>query len=221
MADPMEDNRDASGAIKPEVEAWLSEIEQAQRDMDAYHKRCKGIRDRYRYEDAKKTNKRKFQMLWSNIEILKPSVYARRPNPEVNSRFKTSDPVVRVASEMLERNLDFQFDLCDYDDVFKQVRNSYLLYGRGAARLVYDAEIENRDNGDPGPESLDKDDPEAEPLEEAAKSPLGVEPGGGASDAATDEVLRAENVRLEFIQRDDLIHPKARRWKELPWLAFR
>jgi hypothetical protein len=247
-----EDIRDATGQVKPEVEAWLSEIEQAQRDMDPYHKRCKGIRDRYRYEDAKKTNKRKFQMLWSNVEILKPSVYARRPNPEVNSRFKTSDPVVRIASEMLERNLDFQFDLCDYDQAFKEVRNSNLLYGRGAARLVYDAQIEDRDNGDPGPKSLDRDDSGSGPKDDGG---LGGEGSGGADtsrsvrgmggddnsgaddgegvgrsgddiardapDAASDEVLRAENVRLEYINRDDLIHPKARRWAELPWLCFR
>ena len=34
------------------------------------------------------------------------------------------------------------------------------------------------------------------------------------------ETLKFENVHLDFVQLTDFIHPKARTWKELPWIDY-
>ena len=49
--------------LSADVTLWLDLIEDAQKDMRDYTRRCDKIDKRYRYEAAQKTNRRKFQML--------------------------------------------------------------------------------------------------------------------------------------------------------------
>jgi hypothetical protein len=46
---------------------------------------------------------RRFALLWSNIETLKPSIYAKLPVVMCSRRYKDSHPVGRVAADLLER----------------------------------------------------------------------------------------------------------------------
>ena len=197
-----------SGNDDQDAGTWLSRIDQAQKDMGTYDKRCRRIRDKYRYEGSQQSKRRRFQLLWSNQEILRPSVYAKRPEPVVTNRWKDGDPIARLACELLERNLDFQFDICEYDQAFKYVRDDFLLYGRGVPRLRYEPVFDE----DEVEEGLDGDDAD----------PKGAE-GEGVADADPDanKKLKFENVRLDHVQREDFIHPKSRSWEELPWVAYR
>ena len=209
-----------------DVAEWLSLIDQARKDMRDYEMRCDKIRKKYVYENSQTVKRRRFQMLWANQEILRPAVYARRPSPSVTNRWKDGDAVARITCELLERNLDFQFDVCDYDHAFQQVRDDYLLFGRGVCRLRYEPTFKDEIN-----EGEDDDDA-ARPQESDASD------GGGASGSddgrdgdqtPSDEVdegeqapetLKFENVHLDFVQLTDFVHPKARTWKELPWLDY-
>jgi hypothetical protein len=146
------------------VAEWLSLIDSARKDMREYEQCCDKVRKRYVYENSKTTKYRKFQMLWANQEILRPAVYARRPSPSVTNRWKDGDAVARITCELLERNLDFQFDVCDYDHTLQQVRDDYLLFGRGVCRLRYDPTFktdeidEGEDDNDAGkPQGADDD----------------------------------------------------------------
>ena len=135
-----------------DVGEWLSLIDEAKKGARDYHKVCERIRKRYRYESSMTAKRRKFQMLWSNVEILKPAVYAKRPSPAVSNRWKDGDAVARIACDLLERNLDFQFDVMDYDLAFKQLRDDYLLFARGVVRLRYEpvfksGEVDAEDDG--------------------------------------------------------------------------
>lgn len=202
----MNDTDDSpEGQTSDTVRAWLSEIDRAEKEFDEYDKRCATIKKKYLYEGSKKASKRKYQMLWANIEVLKPSIYARCPEPIVQSRFKTGDPVSRVACMLLERGLDFQFDVCDYDSAFKACRDDYLLYGRGVPRLRYEPTFEQSEiqSGEDGADASGKEDAEDEVSDEPA------------------ETLSFETVKLDFVNRKDFVHPFARRWEELPWLAYR
>lgn len=211
----------------PKVAEWLSLIDSARKDMRDYEERCNKIRKRYTYENSQTVKRRRFQMLWANQEILRPAVYARRPSPSVTNRWKDGDAVARITTELLERNLDFQFDVCDYDHAFQQIRDDYLLFARGVCRLRYEPTFKTDEIN----EGEDDDDAARIGVEEA---------GGGADDGRKDvrpqddgtpesderadegdgEVLAFENVHLDFVQLTDFIHPKARTWKELPWLVF-
>ncbi len=206
----------ADPAVSGEVATWLDAIERAERDQQPYQQRCDRILKRYLFEGANKTA-RQFQILWANQEILRPAVYAKRPNPVVQSRFKDGDPVARLASQLLERTLDVQFDLGDYDHAFRLVRNDYLLFARGVPRIRYEAEFE-----------IAEDDSETSDEGSAGAADPTADPGGDDSDPTEDatpaepqERLKAEHVKLDFVHRRDLIHPQARQWMEVPWVAYR
>lgn len=233
----------------PTVESWLSLIEEAKKDARDYTKKCERIRRKYKYESSLSTKRRRFQILWSNQEILKPAVYAKRPSPSVSNRWKDGDAVARIACELIERNLDFQFDIMDYDLAFRQLRDDYLLIGRGVVRLRYEpvfksAEVDPDDDGFSAakPEGNSGEgasvDGDAESLggSEAGAAAAVSSGGGGAAipaaraahpDSAGDldgpgdeETLDIENIALDFVHAPDFIHPKSRTWKELPWLSF-
>ncbi|RUV23466.1 hypothetical protein, partial [Mesorhizobium sp. M1A.F.Ca.IN.022.04.1.1] len=194
---------DKEAATPQDAATWLSEIEAAQRDMQPYFQRCDRIRKLYRYENNRSTQKRRYQIFWANVETMKPTVYAKVPKAVVESRFRTGDPVARIASTLLERTIQFQLDLNDYDRTFKQMRDDYLLYARGVPRLRYEPEFDEAKV--------------EEGLDDAAVT--GREVDSEAPD--TNQVLKFENVHCDYVQLEDLIHPKARTWEELPWLAFR
>src|SRR6185503_7042723 len=219
-----------------DVAEWLSLIENARKDMRDYEQRCDRIRRKYVYENSQTTKRRRFQMLWSNQEILRPAVYAKRPSPSVTNRWRDGDAVARITCELLERNLDFQFDICDYDHAFQLIRDDFLLFARGVCRLRYEPTFKS-DEIAPG-----EDDDDAARFSGPPRSSGGgdMAPGGGASDGEDERDIRAgdegedesdvdggaqediafENVHLDFVQLTDFIHPKCRTWKELPWVSY-
>src|SRR6187399_111635 len=94
----------------PEGQAkrWKAELDSAKRAEENWVKRAGDTIKRYRDErDAIDDKDRKFNILWSNVETLKPAVYSKPPVPEVSRRFDTRSQVNRVAALILERNLHF------------------------------------------------------------------------------------------------------------------
>jgi hypothetical protein len=237
-------NRDEIPSDAPpsgRVSAWLSEIEKGhyRDDMDKYDKRCDVIRKRYRYEGSALIRTREYQLLWSNIETMKSAVYSKPPHGTVSRRYRDADPVGRVACEVLERAINFSFDASDFDGVFKQVRDDFLLYARGVARIYYEPEYETEDD-------LNEDIEDAEDIGSSATTSYGtgkrqrgeppdaggsgvglrrfgdqVTASGTNSDSDAEPALKFENVRIRFIQRSDFRHQAARTWEEVQWVAFR
>lgn len=84
---------------------------------------------------------RRFALLWSNIETLKPAVYGKTPTVLCSRRYKDPHPVGRTAAEILERSTNTTFDLGGVDEVFRMVRDDRLLTARGQAWVRYEADI--------------------------------------------------------------------------------
>lgn len=187
--------------------AWLDKIDRAQQDYNEWSSACDKIRKKYRYDGRKSSNRRRFQMLWSNLETIGPNIYAMPPKPVIQSRFNDGDTTANATGMILERAVRFYLDQCDYQTKFLQVRGDYLAYGRGTARIRYEPVFV--EGGDPKP----LDDTDMNGPEESGR--LSTE------DADPQEVLDFENVQLDFVQREDFIHPKARIWEEVDWIAFR
>jgi hypothetical protein len=131
-----------------DVSAWLAKIESARKDdgMAKYEERCHLIRRKYRYEDSALVKTRKYQMLWSNIQTMQSAIYAKPPHAVVSRRFRDQDPIARTATEVLERAINFTFDAADFDTEFRMVRDEFLLYARGVARVYYEPEYETEDD---------------------------------------------------------------------------
>jgi len=84
-----------------------------------------------------------FNVLWSNVQILKPALYARMPKVVVERRFKDQDPVGRLAASIAERctsySLDEQKDKFNW--VIKSCVEDRLLPGVGQAFVRYEAKF--------------------------------------------------------------------------------
>lgn len=121
---------------------WLEEIVKAQDgDHKEWVKKGDAIVSRYRDErDANEEFSSKFNILWSNIQTLKPALFNRAPIPYVERRFKDQDPVGREASEILEKAVSYAIDAYDFNGEIEAAVEDRLLPGQGIIRVIYGAE---------------------------------------------------------------------------------
>jgi hypothetical protein len=174
---------------KDEIQAhYESMIARYDAEYEAWHDRSDKIMDIYT-EKRKVNSKRRMSLLWANTCVLQPAVYARMPLPTVLRRFKDRDPVARVASEMVERCLAFTFDMGGMDPLLRQVRDDYLLVGRGTAWARYDVETEPQTG------------PDGEPIILEGEQPA--------------EKIKDERVCYEYVHWKDFGHNVARHWGEV------
>ncbi|RXT18761.1 hypothetical protein B5P46_28125 [Rhizobium leguminosarum] len=181
---------------------WQQELERGQRYFKSWIDRCTKIEKIYLQQADQQSAKRRFPMLWANISVLQPAVYARVPQPVVERRFKDSQPVARMASELVERNLAFTADDADLDSLMRAVRDDFLLCARGTVWLRYEADFEPLDIG----------------VEPSNAPALDME---GDNGGPTPEQITDERVCIDYVHWSDFLHSPARRWKDVTWVARR
>ncbi|MBB5666605.1 hypothetical protein GGE68_004837 [Rhizobium leguminosarum] len=188
---------------------WQQELERAQRYFKSWHDRCVKIEKIYLDQQSDQTSaaKRRFPMLWANTSVMQPAVYARVPQPVVERRFKDAQPVARIASELVERNLAYTGDEADIDSIMRAVRDDFLLCARGTVWLRYEADFEPLDMG-------------VQPSDPAAAHNLS-ESLPGEIGGAPPEVIADERVCIDYVHWSDFLHSPARRWKDVTWVARR
>ncbi|NEJ82837.1 hypothetical protein GR268_40800, partial [Rhizobium leguminosarum] len=199
---------------------WQQELERAQRYFKSWHDRCVKIEKIYLDQQSDQTNaaKRRFPMLWANTSVLQPAVYARVPQPVVERRFKDAQPVARMASELVERNLAYMGDEADIDSIMRAVRDDFLLCARGTVWLRYEADFEPLDMGvQPSDAPANGGLPESLP----AGLPAGLPGGMGEDGGAPPEAISDERVCIDYVHWSDFLHSPARRWKDVTWVARR
>src|SRR5262252_2979674 len=117
---------------------WMAQESVAAKEERDWSKRARDIVKRYRDERGEAlNNSHRFNVLWSNGQTLKPTLYARTPKPDVDRRFKDQAPVARLAAQLLERCLSYSCAAFDFDAVMKAIVEDRLLPGRGVARVLY------------------------------------------------------------------------------------
>ena len=89
------------------------------------------------------TRDRQFNLFWANLEILKPSIYAKPPVPVVVPKFKDRRPLYQVTSELLERCSIVAFDLTRINDLLMLVRDDLATSGRGVAWCRYEPAMQS------------------------------------------------------------------------------
>ena len=178
---------------------WHAEIKLALKGSERWLKDCRKVEDRYRDERRNSdTDSARFNVLWSNIETLKPAVYARPPVPVVTRRFRDSDPVARAAALILQRNLQHAIEEGDLHHRIKMARDDYLLFARGTLWARYEPHMQGTTD------------------EVAIEGPQ----VDGDSENERLEVVY-EEVEWDFVHRDDFLHGAARIWAEVPWVGRR
>ena len=208
------------------VSRWISELELAEKNQQPWVKRCQQIIKRYEDErtDSNDVKKRRYALLWSNIQTLGPACYARTPTAVVSRRWKDQDDVARVASEVLERALNFSLDAQDFADVMVSIRDEYLLVARSQAWVRYVphiAKAPSKPTEAPDGETTDNDQSEYDEViwEEVLFDHVHWEDFGTNPARSWAEVRFV--WRRVFLTRDELVDRFGQKGKECPldWKA--
>lgn len=195
---------------------WMGQEKIAEKGENKWVKQARKIVQRYRDErpEAAKNNNQ-FNILWSNVQTLLPTLYARTPKADVERRYRDEDPTGRLASLLLERCISYSADYFNFDDVMGSVTEDRLLPGRGTARVRYVPHF-----GD------EIKDPEARDGEDHAKPPVVASQETKDAVGAEDkpEPLREvvyEEVQPSYVFWEDYREGPARKWPEVPWVRYR
>jgi hypothetical protein len=142
----------------------------------------------------------KFNILWSNIQVLFPALYGRQAKPEVSRRYMDQDPVGRLASTMLERVMEYETtQFGDFDAAMSGAVQDRLLPGRGTAWIRYEPVIVN-------------DRPEVEGVEQDESQVYNT-----IEDPT--ERIDAAHSPIDYVYWSDFLHSPARTWDEVWWVA--
>lgn len=77
-----------------------------------------------------------FNIMFSNIETIRPSVYSKTPAPDIRPRPGLADPATKLACGLLEKAIEVELDQCNFDrPIGSGVVMDGLKVGRGCARL--------------------------------------------------------------------------------------
>lgn len=203
-----------------DVKDWLEEINLSlKRNEKKWWKKADRVIKRYRDErESERDNAKKYNILWSNVETLKPALYNQPPKPEVRRRFKDNNPVARQASMILERALEYSIDSYDFDGVIKSCREDYLLPGRAVSwgRYVptYGDEITPKNRLMAMEEGFFDSDGNAYTEEQITFDTEGpFIPGEPYQPVAYEEAV------CEYVYWKDFIHGDAKRWEDVTWVA--
>lgn len=175
--------------------SWLRELSLSSQHEDKWRKRAKKVIDRYRDEEAdddKRTSR--FNILFSNTEVLRGVIYQKSPIPDVRRRFLDKDQAGREAAQVLQRALSYCADSYDFDGVMAGVVEDYLLPGRGQAKIKYI--------------------PTFAPMTDEAGQPVMDDKG-----EPVQQVVY-ETVETEYVEWEMFRMSPAKRWSKVRWVAF-
>ena len=188
-----------------------------QRELTLAGKREKDWRDegekivkRYSGEEKKRN---RYNVLWSNTDVLRPAIYNSKPQPDVRRRFRDNDPIGKAVGEVLERCL---YVMVDGDSTDLAISNDVLdalLPGRGVSRIRYIPQLAPTGDSDPAEDPADDRDAEDE---SATDSSLPAE-----NEDESLEQVEYEQVIIEHVDWKDFRHGFGRVWSEVPWVGFR
>jgi hypothetical protein len=136
------DDEDYNPQLEPKsAKAWLNLLQESEDAFKDWNEHCDLIDRQYAsLERLSQMNRDKeFQMFWANAEVIKPSIYAKPPQPVVVPKFQDRRPVYQAASELAERCTVVAFDLAEIDELMKLVRDDLALADRGVAWCRYES----------------------------------------------------------------------------------
>lgn len=234
MAGNVADDQDRAAA-----KMWLGEMVSAEKRLDRWHEQADKIVKRYRDErrDAEKMRgrpKKRLNLLWSNVQTMLPSLYAKRPEPICERRFLDRDPVGRVAATIWERVLRYEIEDNGYDDTMERAVLDYLLAGRGHAWVRYAPKFRESISPDPESQGDNPYDRESEAARDGVRSGIAPgDPGGnpgtgggggyasGMGDGDDGDEIEYERTGVDYVHYRDFLFSDAPVWEQLTWVARR
>ena len=235
--DPADFGRNKSGVAA----RWIAEWRLAEQDAAQFTKRAKEIERRYMDErPTAEKDQTKFNVFWSNIQTLKPAIYATPPKPVVQRRYLDADPVARAASTILQRAIQTNIDQTGWHEVTDQCVQDYLVVGRGTPWARYEPHFEAVSAGQVKQAEASEDgmqpagdmggvlnSPNIEQPNSSIEQPVVSEDGteGPEDDGlqitndTESEVVTYEEVCWDYVHWRDFRHSPSRVWQEVRWVG--
>lgn len=121
------------------VRRWMGDIEDALKRDKKYRQKAQPVVDIY---EGKRSDDTPFNIIYSNTEVLIPSVYNAKPIPIVTRRFKDVDPVGKSVAEVSTRTLKFLIDTEheeyeSFDSLMAQAVLNAAVTNRGLTRFKF------------------------------------------------------------------------------------
>lgn len=140
-----------------------------------------------------------YNILYSNVETLKPLVFSRLPNPRVRKRNLEKNNINKLISIILERNIKRVLEETDAQNVIENARDDYLVTKRGVLKVMFEQEIEVKEK------TIEEID----------------EMGNIVQRLQEYEELGEKKIFLEYVSYKDIMFSCAGKWEDVDWVAFR
>ena len=221
---------------------WKIEIDLAGKPEALWQQKGKKIIKRYMDERGTiDASDKRFNILWSNIQTLKPAIFSRTPKPVAERRYLDKDPVGRLGSTLLERSLTYELDVSLFKESVNQAVMDWLLPGRGTVWVRYEptfshssasitdvsgiVEDNSRGNAIGGTDvGSDTSSPMGAAAGDSAGTDVDPEGSGGEdddNDGDNDAEVSWEALCVDYVHWQDFLHGPGRTWDEVTWVARR
>ena len=188
------------------AEVWEKELQAAKKELTKFHTVARKLVQRYQDERDNAVSDNadsKFNLFWSNIEVLKASLYAKPPRVDVSTSYKDSkDDIARASGNILQRMLNNDVEEDDestYPEITRQSVSDYLIVGLG--QVWYRYEVETAKN---------KTDPVLDP-----------QSGTVLAEAIEYEAITHEDAPADYVYWEDFWWSPCRVWQDCRWVARR
>ena len=192
-----------TATVNKTYEDWYKVIMGYERTYKRWEARTDRIIKKYKDDSRYDRNPNaRFNILWSNIQVIQPAIFARLPRPDVSRRFRDNDPIGRVASMMLERALEFELEhYGDYKSAMNNAVLDRLLGGRGQAWIRYEPHFAAPEGEPDDGFSVTEDSDEAETAE--------------AKEIENPDQIEYECAPVDYVHWRDFGHSVGRTWEEV------
>ena len=222
---------DQSPAHVESLTKFTSQVERWTVELDAYEKSAKDwrmdgkrIAKRYALQDMSRTSgrtprARRFNILWSNVETMMPSLFSADPVPVAEREHRDKDPIGRLAAATLERAVHTEMQRGNLSEIMEQVTLDLLLGGRGTLWVRYDPDLQTEIVPITVSEEGNYTDPHGVEVEAGD-----VMQGNDGSLSREVEDVGNESCPVDYVHPDDFAHKPVKNWEELErsgWVARR
>lgn len=184
--------------IQKAIQGEKEYVDEAERIIKIFKSKHYSVNDAQTTRDVKPV----FNILYSNVETLKPLVFSRLPNPRIRRRNLEKSNVNKLLSILLERNVKRILEDTNAQVPIEQARNDFLIVKRGICRVLFKQEIVNVEKPVQFTEATDTIDEQIEP-------------------AITPEELGEKEIKLEYVSWKNILFSPAEKWEDVVWVAFR
>jgi len=179
---------------KSSVKFWLRKIDKATESLREYKEDAEKA---YKAAHDEGDLKHSFNIHWSSCAILRSAIYASRPKPDVRRRYQKPDPEEKELARLVERAIEYNLDVYDFESGSGNVVRDYVEVGLGVPRLVYEVQTQPLKN-DLG-EIIYLDDKGKDPAEE----------------------IVSQCVKVEHVPWSQFLWEPGKAWADVEWLAFK